>query len=391
MPYNTGIKTIRTNTSNTTNNRNSQKVFGRVIDVILDSTHPKYKTYGESLSINGVFYRNIELGEIEDKENTELSFAYQGNTSFSTVPVVGEIVEIKTLPAEDRETFVSSKKSYWISIVPLWNNPHFNAYPDEIQNLQEDGTLKVTPDPDFIEKGNISPLQHFPGDVLIEGRHGQGLRFGGTKFKSSPWSDNTNNGDPIITLSNGVKESSTDFEPTVEDINTTANSIYLTSNHTVKLEQGNYKSDSWLEKPIEASSYKGNQVIINGDRLFFNSKAESIFLSSKKDIGLNATTTNIDSNEYISLDAKEILLGVLAQKKEEPVIKGNQLEIFLRQLISEITSMAKSMTKAKTLDGKPILDLNFQGKISQVVLDSLNKQINPYGKSILKSKKVFTE
>lgn len=389
--YNTGIKVRNYKQSSNPNTFNSNKVFGRVVDVILDESHPSYDIYGGSQSINGVFYRNIELGEAEDKENVELSFAYQGNMSVKQTPIVGEIVQIESLPSEDRETFVNSKKPYWNNIIPVWNNPHYNAYFDEIQNYNEETEeVEPTEDENFIEKSNINSLQSFPGDTLIEGRHGQGIRFTGTKYSTNPWIDGSNNGEPLIIISNGhtpVEE----FENITENVNNDKSSIYLTSNHTINLNQANLKNDSWLEKPIQADAYKGNQVIINSGRVFINAKDENIFLSSKNSIGINSQNLNIDSDEYISLDSKNILLGVQARKKEEPVILGNELEIFLRQLISEITAMSKAMTKAKTLDGKPILDLNFQGKISQVVLDSLNKQINPYGKSILKSKKVFTE
>ena len=390
--YNTGIKVRSTNQGNSKQLPNTNKVFGRVVDIILDNTHPLYEVYGGSQSINGVLYRNIELAEVEAKDNAELVFAYQGNMSIKQTPIVGEIVTIETLPSEERENFVNNKKLYWTSIIPLWNTPHFNAYPDEIQNYNEETEeVEITEDVNFQELGTIAPLQSFPGDVIIEGRHGQGIRFTGTKYKSNPWINETNNGNPLTIISNGINISSDDFTAVIEDVNLSNSSIYLTSNHNIGLEQANVKADSWIEKPTLSNGFKGQQIIINSGRVFLNAKEEHILMSSKKGIGLNSDTVNIDADRHISLDSETVYLGVQAQKKENPIILGNELEIYLRQLITEISAMANAMTRAKTLDGKPILDLNFQGKISEVVLDSLNKQINPYGKSILKSEKVFTE
>ena len=122
--YNTGIKVRSTNQGSSRQLSSTDKVFGRVVDIILDESHPSYDIYGGPQSINGVFYRNIELGEVEEKENSELTFAYQGNMSIKQTPLVGEIVQIESLPSEDKETFVNSKKPYWNSIVPVWNNPH---------------------------------------------------------------------------------------------------------------------------------------------------------------------------------------------------------------------------------------------------------------------------
>ena len=48
----------------------------------------------------------------------------------------------------------------------------------------------------FEEQDNINPLQPFPGDVLIEGRHANTIRLGGTKHEENPLVDDSNNGKP---------------------------------------------------------------------------------------------------------------------------------------------------------------------------------------------------
>ena len=53
--------------------------------------------------------------------------------------------------------------------------------------------------------------------------------------------------------------------------------------------------------------------------------------------------------------------------------------------------MAKDMSRAKTVDGRPIPLINKRGSQMIKVVESLKTQINPKGPSSLKSKKVFVE
>ena len=77
------------------------------------------------------------------------------------------------------------------------------------------------------------------------------------------------------------------------------------SDHKFELTQANTKRDAWESEPDEASTYKGNQVLINGGRLFFNAKEEGIFLSAVEGIGLNGKVVGIDGEDYVGLDAKK--------------------------------------------------------------------------------------
>ena len=48
----------------------SKPVYGRVVDVILDSTHPRYDSLGKSQALYGVFYQPIFEGAVEDLKNS---------------------------------------------------------------------------------------------------------------------------------------------------------------------------------------------------------------------------------------------------------------------------------------------------------------------------------
>jgi hypothetical protein len=141
------------------------------------------------------------------------------------------------MPSEEKDNDPNAKKRYWISIIPVWNHPHHNASPDVIQSGEDSLDLGE----DFEESQNVAPIQSFPGDVLVEGRHGNTIRLGGTKHSLNTFTDSSNNGVPYTIIRNGMKTPSNALDPTVEDINEDDSSIYIGSDHTFKLKQANKK------------------------------------------------------------------------------------------------------------------------------------------------------
>ena len=158
--------------------------FGRVVDVVLDESSPYWDEFGRSQAINGIRYRPLDKAHSED-EDALLPFAYCGNTNLISVPLKNEIVIITSLPSENRAANSLQTKNYWLSIVNIWNHPHHNAYPDTLQS----GTGKADLGEDFEEVDTVAPLQTYPGDILISGRHGNTIRLGGTKQKYNTLTD----------------------------------------------------------------------------------------------------------------------------------------------------------------------------------------------------------
>ena len=357
--------------------------FGRVIDVILDPFHPRYEDFGKSQSINGVFFSIVSEGTPDDdKQNIE--FAYQGSSNTKVVPLKGEIVKIESLLSEGRGNGVNNqRKTYWTGIVPLWNHPHHNAYPDVLKYDSDENDFGDN----FEEKDNINPLQLFPGDVTIESRYGSSIRLGGTKYDSNTWIDDSNNGEPITIIRNGQEETDNGEDSVLENINEDKSSIYLTSDHTVELEQANEKRDAWKEEPEKADTFKGSQVLINSGRIYFNAYDEHALISAKEGVGLNAKTISLDGEEYIGLDATKIYLGVAALKREqEPVLKGQTSVDWLDDYLGQFEQLVKGMATA------PPAPPAFVAKmiaISNAVLPLIPVLKNRLPN--LKSKKVFTE
>ena len=382
MAFNLGLKYTKGGLNTGAGSGASGKTsFGRVVDVILDAFHPEYDNYGKSLSINGVFYRSLSTSHDEDT-SAQLKFAFQSSKSIKEVPLKGEIVEIQTLASEERTLDPNNQKTYWTKIVPIWNHPHHNAYPD----TEQDGEVDADLGKEFKEESTINPLQQFPGDITMEGRHGQSIRFTGTKFISNPWIDDSNNGKPLIVISNGQKETQNGDETIIEDINEDPSSIYLASDHKIELEQANDKRIAWEKIPLDSDQYKGKQVLINSGRLFFNANEEGAFISAKEQIGFNAKEIGIDAEKYIGLDAKKIYLGEAGFFENEPVLLGQLTIDWLDDFLSKFETVAKTLSTLPPATPAAVAKLIATGASLVPVIPALRNLLKT-----LPSKKVFTE
>jgi hypothetical protein len=313
--------------------------YGRVTDVVVDAFHPLYNENGKSQALYGVEFISATTSA-DNNEDAEKSFAWCGTTFFKRLPVKNEIVLIISGPSSDyRDETSGALKKYWIDILPIWNHTHHNGYPDTFQDGEGDANFGK----DFEEQSAINNLQMFPGDVIIESRHGSSLRFGGTKFESNKIIDSSNNGKPYTIIRNGQIETKDGLDTVLEDINEDPSSIYLSSDHKFELKQANTKRKALEEAPKEADQYKGNQVIINAGRLFFNSKEESILMSSKEQIGINASEIGIDADKYIGLDAKRIYLGEKGFREDEPVLLGQTTIDWLDDFLSQMETLTKTL------------------------------------------------
>jgi hypothetical protein len=185
----------------------------------------------------------------------------------------------------------------------------------------------------------------FMGDSLLEGRHGQSLRFGSTaksqSEKKNNWSTTGNNGDPITILRNGqpINVSDRGWIPITEDISNDLSSIYLTSYqqlNTFKVASELYQS--YKTPPTFPSQYKNPQVILNSDRIVINAKTDSVLLSAQTSIGMSTNgSVNIDAtSHYIS--SNDIRLG--SKNATQPVLLGNDTIEVLKQLANAVKDLA---------------------------------------------------
>ena len=350
----------------------------RVVDIILDDTHPEWDKYGKMEALGAIKYRVI--GEYQDESDaTLLDVAFPLNFNFKSYPLLNEIVLLTAAPAIDRdEANVNNSRSYYTTIVNLWNNPHNNAFPDTKQGLEELGY-------NYEDKANVGPLQPFQGDLTVEGRQGQTLRFTGVDHDQMFVKND--NQKAITIISNGKVGASAD-STVVENINDDPASIYMVEDHKIELSQANSKRKAWNSGPEEGDAYKGSQVMINSGRLFFNAKEENILLSAVEDIGGNAARVSWDGEEYVAVDATKVYLGTAAFKEKEPVLLGATTQDWMRDLLSELQRLGKALAGVSTAGSSApgLAQIKSHGASMAGPLGSIKKAIDD-----LDSIKVFTE
>ena len=364
-----------------TSSKPSPEVFvARVVDIILDDSHDDWSTFGEIEALGAIRFRVI--GEQQDESDPKLlDLAFPLNSNFKNYPVLNELVLVTTAPSmKVDQSNILNTNFYYSTIVNLWNNPHHNAFPDTFANSGE---------PDlgynFEDKANVAPLQPSQGDVIIEGRQGQSVRFTGTDFEKK--FVEVNEQKPITIISNG-KASADPSTPVVENIDDDPASIYLVEDHIVKLTQANEKRDAWGSEPDKADTYQGSQVIINAGRLFFNAKEESILLSGTEAIGGNAKTISWDGEDYVAVDATKVYLGTEAFGEREPVLLGATTQAWMKDLVSELERLGKALAAVVPAGSSAggLAQIKSHGTSMSAPLGQIKKAIDD-----LDSLKVFTE
>ena len=227
----------------------SKKEFtsARVIDIILNPSHPKYKNVD---SIGTIFYSNIETKKKTTSPET-LPLAIPLFTFQKYFPLINEIVLLISIDINNSSK-KTEKKVFYLPNINLWNNPHHNAMPitsnyqsdnKKFSNSQDglstkqssNNSIEILLGETFKEKDFIKPLRPFEGDNILEGRLGNSIRLGSTSKPLNPWSQNGENSDPIIIIRNGQFNDINDdtFIPNIENINNDDSSIYLTSNQNI--------------------------------------------------------------------------------------------------------------------------------------------------------------
>lgn len=244
-------------------------IIGRVKKIVLGQYETDKEVnldYKSEKDVGKIFYEPLYQGKSNTKSKQLSKEAYPIFSFIRQFPVINEIVMIISGPSSNLNDGTDRQDSWYFPPFGIWNSVHSNPFPnlqewagyinDKISNQGIDKKLtqflKVPQGKTFIEKSNIKNLRPFEGDVLLQGRWGQSVRFGSTISelkKVNPWSNSGPSGDPITIIKNSQK-SLTPVEsesPTaIEDINRDGSSIYLTSTQAIPVEDiSRYKIRSY--------------------------------------------------------------------------------------------------------------------------------------------------
>lgn len=265
-----------------------------------------------------------------------------------SVPLLDEYVLILTATGETP----GSIQSYYLPAINIWNHPQHggNGFNGAAPRLNKY----------FKESGKVNPILAFPGDVILEGRRGQSIRFSeGTPTGRAPWKTDTNFS-PVITIVNGQPQTTFGGSPIVEDVNKDPASIYLTSQNQIPLdvsvdwvrfeETKRYSSYLPGAEPATAGNYLGNQVMLSSGRIYINSNKEHVLISAADTVGVLGQKVNIDAVKTITLEASQINFtgDALDPTKVRSAIKGEDLVNELAGLYKAVADLSAMLTTVLT-------------------------------------------
>ena len=245
--------------------QNGGLLAARVIDIsLVTSTNGAsiFQTTGEYANIGAIKFEL--LGNSSTKENfPQGPVAYPLDNNVRKVPLINEIVFIMSGPSRNiaLEGNSDAIDFYYTNAISVWGRSHLNMLPSNsstskntdtipkedvergIENNKDSQVVEPKPGNTFKEKSNIRNLFPNEGDVIIEGRFGNSIRFGSTAKQSeenknveSPWSTEGREGNPITIIRNGQSQVDLPFSnwfPIYEDIQNDDSSIYMTSGQLI--------------------------------------------------------------------------------------------------------------------------------------------------------------
>ena len=338
---------------------------GVVYRVMLDETDEVLR----SKHIQGTYAIGaIQFRLLSDKITPDalLPLAFPVNKNINTVPTRNEMVFIYENDGDYYYTRLADEATPLVNAQPNLISTKFP--PDDKQssgnsktynNVQKTGIPRSSGTNsqssydgygDYFEilpKGSIiHRLKLYEGDTTLESRFGQSIRFSG-------YNNSENKFSPTIIIRNGENPESLKkpiSSSTEEDINTDGAVIALSS--------GEKKLNFQLPTTIEYESFydypselKGNQILLNSDRIILSARTEDMIIVGKRNIGMitdgrlsldatqgmNVTTTSDiffdtkDNTFNIDIGNGKINLGTDGEL--DYALKGNVLLDILREFM----------------------------------------------------------
>ena len=340
----------------------------RVVDIVLNETHPRFGEVGEWNGIGTIFYNSVTDPTTQNNTDNQAKPAFSNIKQF---PLINEVVYLFSLPLPTSQDEPDNAGNYYFTPINIWNSQHHNAVPNGlilnaeqapdysstraglVRRVQDEGTEIFLGDT-FNEEPNIHPLLPFEGDLIYEGRWGNSIRFSSTVTGSSnDWSVTGSNGDPITIIRNGQNPNiPTDgWVPTIEDINGDLSSIYLTSTQKLPLQASSTNYNSYSSNlPTIPNQFAGKQLILNSGRLVFNTTTDHLLLTSKKSINLNAIEGVYLDTPSVVLNSTSIKLG--SKDATESLMLGDKTVTLLSDMLDQLISVVNDLGQ---LAAKPIV------------------------------------
>jgi hypothetical protein len=329
------------------------------IGTIEGETEPEWSKYGAIIA-------RMTISAMGDASMVE---AYPLEANIKEYPLPGELVIIVEYTG----------KMFYTQKLNLFNSISRNSFSGYSANKQK--TISHYTPGIFKRDDNIREVQSQQGDITFNGRFGQSIRFGSNITKefnpAGPIEGTGLRNSPNILIKAGqshpMSGSSdradwTKFEyndyrrrPVMEDLNEDGSSIWITTNQGTNLNYSGAPLKDYVHDELDKGEFKdvkklgGNQIILNSDRISFNTKKNSVLINSTRNIALSAA---YDIGLEVAPPHGKIKLGTM--DANQPVLGGNQTMVLISDLCDIVDKFATSLIAA------------VGGYISPVALTQLN-------------------
>tara|TARA_B100000902_G_scaffold393466_1_gene447764 strand:+ start:27 stop:1223 length:1197 start_codon:yes stop_codon:yes gene_type:complete len=265
---------------------------------------PDYSFLG---TIRARFVESQDVGDVIDDYIKPLS------PHMVAYPLIGEVVNIAK----------HGNQMYYYQPLNMRNHVNMNV----ANNVSTDP--KVTAQTTEFNRNLLSEY----GDVVINGRFGNGIKFGSDPFYQYP--------DIKITNRQSVPPQKIQDEhyPHLQNINADGSSIFITS--------GPARETDVLIPAVQTLTVPdildGDMITINSDRLVFNTKDTDIHMFSSRNINLAAKD---EINLELGLESVGGRITLGDAESTNPMVLGSQLEDLFEKLFSSLQSFTNSVSNA---------------------------------------------
>ena len=214
-----------------------------------------------------------------------------------------------------------NQENYYINLVDLLGTPNNNVSP----GLSGERTEELTEE-DYIYEHfeideDIRKLWPYQGDSIFQGRWGQSIRFGSNIIPDAHEDGDDKPDSPNIIIragqlvdadafgKSGVVQNLKDSpsKPVNEDINADGSSVWITTDQSIKLDIKGSNASNHVFMTTKQSDDQpkngGKQIVLNSDRITFNTKQGKILGFSHDGIGFSTQKSfTVDADETLDMN-----------------------------------------------------------------------------------------
>jgi hypothetical protein len=273
----TFLDILQATTNNPQKRKGGSTFIARVTHVVTGPTYAGTNvpdpSYNDPTDLGKIQFQLLFGNQDRTSVSNANTLAKPMSSAIKRLPVEGEFVKITVGPGLGLNETRDQVDLYYGEPFNLWGSNHHNALPDlgdynlfvhkntsdyqqsQASNRPNNAVSGAAPfplGPYFREQDDVRVLKQFVGDVTLEGRWGNSIRFGSTTAggtQDNYWSATGSVGNPITIIRNGqgAQLDKTPWVPTVENINRDASLIYLTKGQQIVIDdiQNNFPLTSW--------------------------------------------------------------------------------------------------------------------------------------------------